>query len=322
MRVAAVARDRVDRLDVLRAELEQHLHRRRDDLALAHARAEHPVDRLVGRVDDPGRLVEQRELVGALDLARVEHHRLRVGDLEALALQREQRRHVGHVHPDAARASRPRSWSSVQIISASASGHAGRVGHRAAHRRHPGAPDRLRQPRAVELVVPRGRAEVPEDRVVVAEHEREADVLVALPRPDRRARDVAQVVRVEEQQAAELGRRQRLPSPARAGGRAGGRNRPAAPSRPPSSRRATRCWSRQPCRSPASFGVCLCAADVFAARTSSAMKSSLRVPVRRTRSRAARRSSAVSGSSTPRCVGEVEHELDVLAIIAVVNVAE
>ncbi len=57
----------------------------------------------------------------------------------------------------------------------------------------------------VELVVPRGGAEVPQDRVLSARQEREADVLVALPRPDRGARQVAQVVRVEEQERPEVG---------------------------------------------------------------------------------------------------------------------
>jgi len=50
-----------------------------------------------------------------------------------------------------------------------------------------------------------GGAEVPQDRVVFAEQQREADVLVALPRTDRGARDIAQVVGVKQQQRAEIG---------------------------------------------------------------------------------------------------------------------
>ena len=100
VRVAAVAGDRVDRLDVLRAELEEHFHRARHDLVLAHARPQQPVDLLVGRVDDPGGVVEQRELVGRLDLPRLQHHRLRVGEVQALALEREQGRRIGHVDPE------------------------------------------------------------------------------------------------------------------------------------------------------------------------------------------------------------------------------
>ena len=63
MRVAAVARDGVDRLDLLRAHLEQQLVRARDDLVLVDARPQHPVDLVVDGVDEPGRLVEQRDLL-------------------------------------------------------------------------------------------------------------------------------------------------------------------------------------------------------------------------------------------------------------------
>ena len=58
----------------------------------------------------------------------------------------------------------------------------------------------------------RGRAEVPEDRVAVAAEQDEAGVLVPRPLADVRARDVADVVRVEEEQRAEIGRGQRGPA--------------------------------------------------------------------------------------------------------------
>ena len=63
VRVAAIAGDRVDGLDLLRAHLEQQLVRARDDLVLVHAGTEHPVDLVVDRVDEPGRLVEERDLL-------------------------------------------------------------------------------------------------------------------------------------------------------------------------------------------------------------------------------------------------------------------
>ncbi len=99
MRVAAVARDGVDRLDLLGAELEQHLHRHCHDLVLAHARAKHPVDLLVDRVDDRSRVLEQRDLVRRLDRAGTHHHGLSVGRLDPLALQRVEGLHVGQVDP-------------------------------------------------------------------------------------------------------------------------------------------------------------------------------------------------------------------------------
>ena len=144
---------------------------------------------------------------------------------DPVPLQREQRRHVRDVHADRLLARARARASSSTIIGRKRVRDPGRVGHRATHRRHPRAPARLRQPRAVELVMPRGRAEVPQHRIAVAaRHEREADVLVALPRPDRRARDVAEVVRVEEQQRAEIRRLERRLRPCRGGRCAAGRS--------------------------------------------------------------------------------------------------
>src|SRR4029079_19819540 len=81
----------------------------------------------------------------------------------------------------------------------------GLVRHRSPPRRHPGAPVLLRQPGAVQLVVARGGPEVPEDRILAARQQCEADVLVALPRPDRRAGQVTEVVRVEQKERTEIG---------------------------------------------------------------------------------------------------------------------
>ena len=242
VRVAAVAGDRVDRLDVLRAELEEHLHRRRDDLVLAHARAQHPVDLLVGRVDDPGRVVEQRQLVGRLDLPRLEHHRLRVGEMQALALEREQRRRVGNVDPErllveAALAQLVVDHRRERVRDTRL------VGHRAAHRRDPRAPARLGQPGAVELVMARRRAEVPEDRV--ARRGRRARSGCSCRAPTSRSPCSSRSGGCSDRRAGghRAPRPRAPPSSARAGPSGDGRSRPAAPSRPPSSLRATRCSS-------------------------------------------------------------------------------
>ena len=123
--------------------------------------------------------------------------------MDPLASEREHGRHVRHVAAERLAGEPALAQLAVDELGERVR-NARRVGHRAAHRRHPRAPARLGQPWAVELVVLGRRAEVPEDRVVLTEEEREADVLVALPRPDRRARDVAQVVRVEQQERAEV----------------------------------------------------------------------------------------------------------------------
>ena len=81
VRVAAVARHGVYRLDLLGAHLEQELVRTRDDLVLVDARPQHPVDLVVDRVHEPGRLVEERDLLGGLDLPRLEKYLGAVGDV-------------------------------------------------------------------------------------------------------------------------------------------------------------------------------------------------------------------------------------------------
>ena len=203
VRVAAVARDGVDGLHLLRPHLEEQLVRARDDLVLVDAGPQHPVDLLVDRVDEPGRLVEQRDLLRGLDLARLEHDARAVGDVDAGALQRLERDHVGHV--DAERLAGDAVLAQlVRDPRAEPVGDAGLDGHRPAHRRDAGAEVLGRKPRREELVVTRRRAEVPEDRVRAAREQREARVLVARPFADVRARDVADVVRVEEQERSEI----------------------------------------------------------------------------------------------------------------------
>ena len=97
MRVATVSGHGVDRLHLLGAHLEQELMRARDDLVLVDAGPQHPVDLVVDRVDEPGRLVEERNLVGGLDLPRLEECLGAVGDVHPGALKRLDRDEVRHV---------------------------------------------------------------------------------------------------------------------------------------------------------------------------------------------------------------------------------
>ena len=78
---------------------------------------------------------------------------------------------------------------------------AGVRGDGAAQPDHPGVDVLLAQPRAVEPVVLGRRAEVPDVRVAAAGQERVAGHLVARPLADVGARDVADVVEVEQQDA-------------------------------------------------------------------------------------------------------------------------
>src|SRR4051812_14368044 len=201
--VAAVAGDGVDGFDLLGAELEQALHGHGHDLMLAHAWAEHAVDVLVDRVDDRCGVLEQRDLIRGLERAGAHHHRLCIARLDALAVQREQRLHVGQV--DSQRiAGDPAIRELAVDASGQSIGHAGLARHRAAHRGHPRLPARLRQPRRIQLVVLRRRAEVPEHGVALARQQHAARALVARPLADVRARDVADVVLIEQQHRAQV----------------------------------------------------------------------------------------------------------------------
>ncbi len=100
MRIAALARDGVDRLDVVGAVAVEELVDLGDDVVLAHAGLELLVDQVIGAVDHGGGAVEQRDLVDDLDLARLQHHLLAVVDLEAGLLQFEHHRRLDDVDAD------------------------------------------------------------------------------------------------------------------------------------------------------------------------------------------------------------------------------
>ena len=100
MRVAALARDRVDRLDLVGAHLDQPLAGQGDDLVLAYAGFQRLDDVLVDAVDHRGRLREQHDLVGRLELPGVEHQLLAVDDREPLALHLEEECRLHDVDPD------------------------------------------------------------------------------------------------------------------------------------------------------------------------------------------------------------------------------
>ena len=155
-------------------------------------------------------MLEQRDLVGRLDRARPHHHGLGVGRLDALAVQRVERLHVRQVDPE-----RLTGESAIGELAVDARGkrvrHPGLARHRAAHRGDARLPARFRQPRRVQLVMLRRRAEVPEHRIALAREQRAARALVPRPLADVRARDVADVVLVEEQHRAERGVPQRRP---------------------------------------------------------------------------------------------------------------
>ncbi len=155
MRVATVARDGVDRLHLLGAHLEQELVRARDDLVLVDAGPQHPVDLVVDRVDEPGRLVEERDLLGGLDLPRLEECLGAVGDVHPGALQRLDRDEVRHVDPERL-VVKAELAQLVGDLLAEPVRDPGLDGHRTAHGRDAGAEVLRREPWREQLMVAGG----------------------------------------------------------------------------------------------------------------------------------------------------------------------
>ena len=183
-----------------------------DALVLAHARPHRAVQLLVGGVDHRACLVQQRDLVLGLDHARLLHQLLAVDDLDAGGLEREQHRGLDRVDAD-------RLAEQAALLELDADllrdvlGPPGLGRHRAAQGRDAGARAAVGEPRVVELVVARGRAEVPHDRLVVLGEQAEPVQLVLRPRADVRRGDVADVDHVEAQQRPERGLREQPADP-------------------------------------------------------------------------------------------------------------
>ena len=210
VRAAALARHRVDVVDVLRPEIEQDLGDFRDELALADARLEALGDVLVGPVDHRAGRVEQDDLVDGLDLARVEHDLLPVTHHDPLVGQGSRHRRLDEVDTER-HVGDALGAQDFGNLAGRAAEQAGVGGDRPAQPDHPGMHVLLRQPRAVQAVVPGRRAEVPDVRVATAGQERVARHLVARPLADVGARRVADVVEVEQQDRAQVGSGERRP---------------------------------------------------------------------------------------------------------------
>ncbi len=202
MRAATLSRDGVDRLDAVGAHLVQPLRGERHDLVFAHARLERLEDVLVDAVHHGRRHVQERQLVLALEHARLEQYLLAVAHLDPGLLEGEQEgrlhdvdaeRHVGHAL----------GAQDVAELQGSLLEEARPRRHRTTHAHHPGQRLLLRDPRRVEPVVPRGGAEVPHPRLTVAGEQAPARQLVARPLADHGRGEIADVVLIEDEHGAE-----------------------------------------------------------------------------------------------------------------------
>ena len=202
VRAAALARDRVDGLDVVRAHLVEALVGQRHDLVLARPGLERLEDVLVDAVHHGGSHVEQRQLVLALEHPRLQHHLLAVADLEPRLLQREQERRLDHVDAEG-HAGHALGLEDVANLDRRLLEEPRLGRHRAAHADHAGQRLLGRDLRRIEPMVARGRAEVPHPRLAVAGQKTPARELVARPLADDRSGQIADVVLVENEDGAE-----------------------------------------------------------------------------------------------------------------------
>ena len=199
MGAAPLAGDGVDALHLFGAEGVEHVVDDRHHLALLHPDRHRAVQLVVGRVDHRRGGLEQRHLVLRLQLADVLHQRLAVLDLEPLGLERLQHRDLDEVDPDgivveAALAQDVGDPPGVALLDPDL------LGDRAAPAGEAGLPALDREPGVVQLMLLRGRADVPEDRVGVTRDQDAAEELVAGPVADVARRRVPDVVHVEEEQ--------------------------------------------------------------------------------------------------------------------------
>ena len=167
---------------------------------------------LIGAIDHGAGRVEQQDLVDRLDLPGVEHHLLAVEDPDALGL-RAPRASAAHRCRRRAACRRTLCPEDVADLARRSTEQAGVRGDRAAQTDHPGVDVLRAQPRAVQPMVLRRRPEVPDVRLAAAGQQRVAGHLVAGPLPDVCARDVPDVVEVEEQDSPEVRRRERCACP-------------------------------------------------------------------------------------------------------------
>ena len=201
MRVAALARNGVDRLHIVRAPLVEELVGHGDNLVFAHARFQFLVDHVVDAIDHACGLRQQLDLVPILDLARREHDLLAIHHIQTSLFQGLEHGGFGiiHAHRHAFHArilNEARDVFGVFLHQAKArrDGAAHADNARVAVIRH--------QPVGVFAVMHRSRAKVPDMRRVIAREQGKAAHLVAFPLADLGRGHIADVVDIKQQKRA------------------------------------------------------------------------------------------------------------------------
>ena len=82
MRIAALARIGIDRLNLIRTHLVKPLRRAGDDIGFAHSGFQLFEYLIINAIDHGRRLVQQHDFIDVLDLALIQHGLLRVAHLQ------------------------------------------------------------------------------------------------------------------------------------------------------------------------------------------------------------------------------------------------
>jgi hypothetical protein len=144
-----------------------------DDVVLPHARLELLVNEVIGAVDHGGGAVEQRDLVGRLDLARLQHDLLSVLHFQAGLLQFEHHRRLDDVDADRHVGDAGLLDQRGKLLRVALHQPEGGM-HGAAQPDEAGLAVLRQKPGRVELMVDGGGAEVPQDRLAGAGQQRPA----------------------------------------------------------------------------------------------------------------------------------------------------
>ncbi len=203
VRAAAFARNRVHAFDVFRAHVVQNFAREADRFVFLDARPQKSIQLFVRRIHHAGGHVEQYEFVLRLDHADVGHQLLAVDDCDAELLQSEENGRLDDVDADGLVREAAHFKLDLDLHRhIFGAPHFGR--HGSAQERDAGARP-VAEPGAIQLVVAGGRAEIPQDGLVVLGQQSEAADFILRPGADVRRGEVPHVVHVEAQQRAHFG---------------------------------------------------------------------------------------------------------------------
>ena len=150
---------------MLRAEVVKHFADDADAFVFFDARFHETVKLVIGGIDHHGRGIEQRDLVLGFDFSHLVHQLLAVDDFDALSLQSEEHRHLDHVDADGLVEQFALFEFETDFFRHIFSQTGSRIGG-AAQCGNTGA-GTLAEPRAIDLMMARRRAEVPQDRLIV-----------------------------------------------------------------------------------------------------------------------------------------------------------